>query len=107
VIPGWLKFVLAVMAVAILVLLYMVFIRGTGTAADGDLSQRVDRLYTYLGSNNPPDKPDQWSGLIGNLGNHAVDVRRVLSELECRVTKLEGKKCGPPGTVPRDPPTGP
>jgi hypothetical protein len=96
------------MGLAILILFYLV-LNGAGSSADADLSRRVDALYAYLGTNRPSDKPELWSGLIGNLNTHAVDVRRVLTELECRVTKLEpgDKKCGPPGTVPRDPPTGP
>ena len=69
---------------------------------------RVNRVYTYLGSAVPADDPGKWSGLIGNLTQHAADVRRLLNEHDCRLLKLENKPpCGPPGTVPKDPPGGP
>src|SRR5215216_5421859 len=91
--------------VAVLVLLYFVFIKGTGN------EPLANKIHTYLGTTDADDQT-KWTGLTGNLKQHARDVRKALDDLDCRVYMLENKvtsrpaQCppGPPGTVPKDPP---
>ena len=108
--PNWLQWITFV---AVLVLLYFVFIKGTGpvpTSGSGN-EPLANKIHTYLGTTDADD-PTKWTGLTGNLKQHARDVQKALDDLDCRVHMLEKKlttrpsPCppGPPGTVPKDPP---
>ncbi len=77
-------------------------------ASDEPLANQIN---TYLGTTDAED-PTKWTGLTGNLKQHARDVRKALDDLTCRVYMLEKKlttrpaECPPGGggTVPKDPP---
>jgi hypothetical protein len=74
---------------------------------------RVDGIIAFLGNNQGP--PNTWTGLAGIEKQNAIDLRRTLDDLSCRVWKLENPgqptptPCPPggPGTIPKDPPNYP
>jgi hypothetical protein len=69
------------------------------------------QVHKFMGSNRDPN-PINWTGLSGNLSQHAIEVRKALNDLDCRVWMLEHNvttrppQCppGPPAQVPKDPP---
>jgi hypothetical protein len=72
----------------------------------------AEKIHKYLGNNSQPD-PKDWEGLTGNIMENNKFLRDKLTDLECRLWKLEnpGKPeptpCppgGPPSTRPTDPP---
>jgi hypothetical protein len=71
----------------------------------------AEKIHAYLGTNT--STPQNWKGLTGNIMENNEYLRKKLTELECRIWKLEnpGKavppECGqggPPATRPSDPP---
>jgi hypothetical protein len=71
----------------------------------------ASNITTYLGSNN--GARSTWTGFVGRLTENTEDERSALRDLDCRIIELKNKvenrndQCGPPGTVPKDPPTYP
>lgn len=112
--PPWLQWI-NLTAVVALLLFSCTGDKGSssnsGAVADEPLANKIN---TYLGTNDGDDAK-KWTGLTGNLKQHARDVQKALDDLNCRVYMLEQKlttrpaPCppGPPGTVPKDPPAYP
>jgi len=64
---------------------------------------RAQTIHSFLGSNQGEDR-NKWHGLTGNYKENIIDLRNLLTDLTCRVTKLEPEhaECPPGGTVPKD-----
>ena len=96
---------------AVLLLYFACTKSNPSSSASGTGDGLAEKIHTYLGTTDADD-PTKWTGLTGNLKQHARDVRKALDDLDCRVYMLEKKlttrpsPCppGPPGTVPKDPP---
>ena len=85
---------------------------GSGTAGTTSSTDLAQKIHEYLGNNSKP-KPQEWEGLTGNIAENNAYLRKKLTELECRIWKLEHpgqtpppgcQQGGPEATRPTDPP---